>query len=242
MEATSEEKPTFLTLPVEIRLLIYEELLIRKGDLPPAITSRKPATMRLGVMTVYADYPTYQRLSAAILRTCKKIHREGRPVLYGQNVFVSYTATAMRYFVNQIGLRNVAFIKFVSFGVVKNVVPWGTVTLTLVRAGAKLRIAHIIYIMWYRPLKTEEDKGPGISVRFARALRRVQMDYLVISGVYGKHWPAFFRNKLGDRVEFKITLDHWKPGDPVPPANNKDKNWPSYILRCYQEGTDDVRP
>ena len=62
-------------LPVELRMMIYRELLLSK------------------VRVIRAQYGTYRRplgnetLYPAILRTCRQVHAEAYMVLYGENVF-----------------------------------------------------------------------------------------------------------------------------------------------------------
>ena len=83
-------KTGFLTLPTELRMLIYEELLLA-GD------SR---------VVVYSDGDISApgcRLFAAILRVCKKTYAEALPILYRRNTFemlpfaLSHTGRCRRY-------------------------------------------------------------------------------------------------------------------------------------------------
>jgi len=64
--------PTFLTLPLEIRLQIYENLL-----LIPAYNTLLPVRAGDGV-------------SPAILQACRQTHAEAQPTLYGRNQFQAH--------------------------------------------------------------------------------------------------------------------------------------------------------
>ena len=61
----------FFQLPYELRLRIYEDLLV--ADSPVTIADNRPR---------HAG-----RLEPQFLRTCRQIHNEGADVLYGSNVF-----------------------------------------------------------------------------------------------------------------------------------------------------------
>lgn len=68
----------FMNLPVELRLLIYEELLR---------ASNKYAVITIDRRTIAIGFHLYP----VILRICKAIYNEALPVLYGQNTFLTYT-------------------------------------------------------------------------------------------------------------------------------------------------------
>lgn len=72
------QQPALLSLPTEIRLGIYRHLLIQ----PLPIRQKGFYEMWSG-----SDLPT---LEHDILRTCRQIHDEALPLLYGENVFYDY--------------------------------------------------------------------------------------------------------------------------------------------------------
>lgn len=92
---------SFLKLPAEIRLRIYERLLKAKRFI------------------IFPQPPDYKaRLHPAILRTCKTIHREAAPVLYGKNRFMIESVvsswminTKSRRMFQKIGLNNARCIQ-----------------------------------------------------------------------------------------------------------------------------------
>jgi hypothetical protein len=68
---------TFTALPVEIRVMIYRMAFV---DIYPVL-----------VGSSFESVPAFALHSAQLLRTCKTCHKEGSPILYGENVFVMYS-------------------------------------------------------------------------------------------------------------------------------------------------------
>ena len=67
---------SFFDLPLEIRFLIYRELLIRVGYVKPAVGRY-----------AHEDPPAVNELYPSILSTCKQAFAEGSMVLYEENTF-----------------------------------------------------------------------------------------------------------------------------------------------------------
>jgi len=97
----------FMDLPTEIRLLVYEVLLVDNGR-----------RFGLGSRFSSTGYAT-KRLSTPILCTCKSICEEALPILYGQNAFEIDTfplksrarwREIYRHF-DMIGVRNAGLIR-----------------------------------------------------------------------------------------------------------------------------------
>lgn len=65
----------FLSLPAEIRIEIYRLVLRQSTPVRPGRSSS----------SYWPDFPL--KLSAQLLRTCRQIHAEGLPILYGENTF-----------------------------------------------------------------------------------------------------------------------------------------------------------
>lgn len=76
------QKPSFETIPTEVRLEIYRELLllIEEDFVDPAMSGND-----MGDDSTSDD--SGKKLHVAILRCNKKIHREANGVLYGENTF-----------------------------------------------------------------------------------------------------------------------------------------------------------
>lgn len=92
MDTTTIEAPTtpgFLSLPPEVRNIIYRLLLVRQG-----------AVDKRGRTFWSASKP---QLSTQLLRTCRRIHHEAITILYGENTFkitisdASHSCTRLRY-------------------------------------------------------------------------------------------------------------------------------------------------
>ncbi|KAL2179264.1 uncharacterized protein P884DRAFT_268417 [Thermothelomyces heterothallicus CBS 202.75] len=97
------DPPTFLTLPLEVRLEIYSHLLVLPPP-PPRDSLRAvyrcsfAASRALGSPTGTSSKPT---LHPQILRVNKQTYHEALPILYGQNTFsahpVQFTARPTLY-------------------------------------------------------------------------------------------------------------------------------------------------
>ncbi|KAI1754608.1 hypothetical protein F4782DRAFT_38243 [Xylaria castorea] len=91
---SQHQPPTFLNLPFEIRLEIYAYLLTTPSysprspppSTPSSSSSPSPAPFFL------QQNPPYPLFHPHILRTCRQLHAEGIPVLYGSNTFLAHTS------------------------------------------------------------------------------------------------------------------------------------------------------
>ena len=108
----SQEKVSFLDLPYPVREKIYRQLFVTVDPLN------------------FHTRTGFSR-SSNLLRTCRRIHEEGCPILYGENAFHFERTTQtrgnfwepwkevgfkdVRNFLEMIGSRNIALLKFVSF-------------------------------------------------------------------------------------------------------------------------------
>ena len=68
-----------LSLPAELRSQIWECLLVQDTHAAAQMSSTAPDGVKRRA-----------KFCANILRTCKQIHTEGTPILYGQNVFLAH--------------------------------------------------------------------------------------------------------------------------------------------------------
>ena len=84
---TSNAGSRFLSLPLEIRLLIYNELLIQSNDL-----------LRTFCRCKFCAYlPGRECLNPTLLRTNRAIYDEALPILYSQNVFLFFYYDPVTY-------------------------------------------------------------------------------------------------------------------------------------------------
>ena len=83
-----------MTIPVEIRLKIYHNLLVVPNTLPLNYYPSKYATLPEVIECPFERYEHMiremrrQKPSVAILRLCRKVYQEAIPILYGANCFV----------------------------------------------------------------------------------------------------------------------------------------------------------
>src|ERR1700722_19741237 len=114
--AKGNNKATFLTLPVEIRLQIYNLLLVSRFDRMEnplwafGNTDQKPVQLYITqapqYITLEGILRTYRIMELGILRTCKQIHHEANPILYSQNIFAISKPEQIFRFIAQVGLVN----------------------------------------------------------------------------------------------------------------------------------------
>jgi hypothetical protein len=88
-------KCSFLALPIEIRLQIYDILLISRTD------NQKQAII----------FTSYRWAHFEILQTCRQIYDEGNSILYSQNEFRFYYVDSKLEFIQQIGPVNFGSIR-----------------------------------------------------------------------------------------------------------------------------------
>lgn len=102
---------TFLSLPAELRIMIYEYLLVF-GE------SEKSRRRFANLLFVSSSFSRPIPLSAQFLRTNKTIHREGRAVLYSQNRFDFIYSGSTLEFLDHIGRENASYIRSVYIALV----------------------------------------------------------------------------------------------------------------------------
>ena len=84
--------PLFTTIPVEIRHLIYRELLTTPEPIDRA--HKQLGSKETAMLDQYQKIPN---LDAPILRTCRTIYNEALPILYGLNTFQFASSQSIRY-------------------------------------------------------------------------------------------------------------------------------------------------
>lgn len=212
-----------LSLPVEIRLLIYELLLTNAEK---TIVFDPMPDMKLG------------SIAPAVLQTCKQIHFEARPVLYSENKFSVNSPKHMLQVIEQIGPANLRYIEQWQFNV-----PWyGELDLwvhlldALVDEAGRIRTLGISWDAKFRmtalPGPATQAKGLGDSLLFVRTLAAIQgVEKLILQGYYAKHWPSYLQEASGAAVE-------------VRPGRKElfEKESSTVRFERYQEVTADVVP
>ncbi|KAF6233359.1 hypothetical protein HO173_008291 [Letharia columbiana] len=98
--------PSFLSLPPELRLQIYRYLLCHSSWIQARTfeTPRWPIINRAQKLLPDCEREALRvfSLESAVLRTCRTVYSEAKPVLYGQNTFL-YSCVASK-FVTEYGM------------------------------------------------------------------------------------------------------------------------------------------
>jgi hypothetical protein len=108
--AKANNNATFLTLPVEIRLRVYDLLLVSRFDCTQNPSWAVRNTYQKLVLLYMIQALQYRTMEPGILRTCKQVYHEANTILYSQNVFAISEPEQMFRFVVQVGLVNVKLV------------------------------------------------------------------------------------------------------------------------------------
>ena len=218
-----KSRTTFLLLPLELRLQIYEYIFLCKKQIILYKTRKH-----------WIEHP----IPPSILRTCKQIHQEASPILYSKNIFsISYPERISKWLL-EIGRANIKLLKTIHIWVdppliaagaarynAKETAFWYKVLDLLAREATGLR--HI-EIHWC--ISIIQVGGYGKDLRFVRELAKIQgLESMVVSGHYGVHWPRYLTKKMGVEVVEK---------------EDPDESWPRarWVRRMFQEDTEDLIP
>ena len=87
--------PLFAVIPVEIRHMIYAQLLTTPSVIDQA--HKQLGSRESAMLDQYVPIPN---IDATILRVCRLIYVEALPTLYGLNVFKFSSAQSIRHFQN----------------------------------------------------------------------------------------------------------------------------------------------
>lgn len=79
--AADQSASRLLSLPSELRNAIYELLLIQDSRSAPADERQRSSSSGGGGHCICAN----------VLRTCRQVHAEAAPILYGENMFVAHS-------------------------------------------------------------------------------------------------------------------------------------------------------
>ena len=213
-----KSQATFLLLPLELRLHIYEDIFLCKSQIMPYLNHKPRAE---------------HSIPPSILRTCKQIHREASPILYSKNTFsIKYPQRTFKWLL-KIGGANIKLLNTINIRVdpmvnavdnyiyrVKATASWYKVLDLLAREATGLR--HV-EINWDALFQVGEL---GKNLRFVRKLAKIQgLQSMVVDGFYGMHWPRYLTKKMGVTVVEK---------------NSDEPSLQS--LRMFQRGTEDLIP
>jgi hypothetical protein len=134
---TNETNPrsAFLALPAEIRLQIYDLLLVSRFNREQNPSWAVGNTCQKLVILHMIQAPEYRTMEPAILRTCKQIQREAISVLYSGSVFNLSEPKQMFRLMTQIGPTNIKLLRSLDMWIpwMADLLPW----LTLLNALSK---------------------------------------------------------------------------------------------------------
>ena len=213
-----KSQSTFLLLPLELRLQIYECIFLCKKQIK-VHSYRKPRAER--------------SIPPSILRTCKQIHQEASPILYSKNTFSISFPQAILKWLSEIGRANIKLLNTIHIEVIamensqdmaelsaRKTISWYKMLDVLAREATGLRHIEINWL---------HSCGPGdygTDVRFARELAKIQgLQSMVVEGFYGVHWPRYLTKTMGVAVVEK-------PNDEVSPR------WIQCLTRLQRDSED----
>lgn len=259
-KAKGNNKITLLTLPVEIRLQIYDLLLVSRFDRTECPSMAVEHTDQKVILLEMCQSWPYRTMETEILQTCKQIYHEAIPMLYSQNVFSISEPEQMSELIAQIGLVNFKLVKTLDIWVSwdAELSPCLQLLHILAEEASGLRYITIGWGAYESPPwqlgSGTGGRGLGDNVDFVRALGKIQgLEELVLAGWYAKNWPAYLEERMGVRV--RATWGYYpkklqlKEGDLNDEELRMENLWiresdeaELQTFREYQQGTEDLIP
>lgn len=251
----AEQELTLLALPAELRLRIYELLLVSWFDPAqnPSWAVGKTCQKKVSLHMIRA--PQYRTMEPAILQTCKQIYQEAISILYSRNVFYVTSPEEMFSLMAQIGPTNVKYIRSLEIWVPyrSEILPWLRLLNTLSGKATGLRFLEIAWgaecTFPWQLVRGAEERGLGDNILFVRALARIQrLEKLKTGGFYAKHWPSYLRQEMAVQLHAECghPLKYYEPEDENEDEyetwvhERNEKNLQSF--EAYQKGTEDLMP
>ena len=250
-EARGHNNVSLLTLPVEIRLQIYNLLLVTRFS-----RIQDPFLACQTVVRLHMNRTLQSRtMEPGILQTCKQIYHEANSILYSQNVFSITEPEEMFQFIAQIGPINIKLVKSLDIWVPENaeLFPWLRLLDILAEEANGLRFVKLGWGANSRMLGGGAwMRGLGDNLHFVRALGKIRgLEKLAIQGFYAKHWPAYLEETTGVQVQAIsgrfLPAPVLREGDPLREEliyviYIHDMNEDLQMFREYQQGTEDLIP
>jgi hypothetical protein len=260
-EIKERNEVTLLTLPAEIRLRIYDYLLISRFDRTDNPSWAVGDTNQKQILLHETKSPRYRTMEPSILGTCKQIYREGISILYTQNVFAVSAPEQMFQLNMQIGIKNFKLIRTLDIWVhwMTELPPWLQFLHMLAEQASGLRHIELAWgaqtefkFPWqFEP--GDPGRGFGDNLDFVRALGKIQgLETLVIRGFYAKNWPAYLRERTGAQVlaicgdcreevelrEGELVGERLEHAKFIREHNKRQME----VFTKYQQGTEDLIP
>jgi hypothetical protein len=205
-----QQRLSFFSLPLEIRLHIYYHALINKQRCRDLLSPESMVPDQI-MLTIRKDRKE-RTMTPSILRTCKTIYREALPILYSENVFLVDKPMRILNWLQQIGPVNITLLK--SLRIFPHAVyyqrgeswlgypaepdhsgpTWCKLLNKLAEEATGLRYVYVC-------LDAEESMGhcgAGRDLNFVRALGRMKVSQkMEINGYFATEWPRYLEGKLG---------------------------------------------
>lgn len=241
----SKQKSLLLDLPVEIRLKIYDLLLVSRFNRLDHPSGSVGNTNQKLVMLGFIQARQYRTMEPAILQTCKQIYLEAVPILYSRNVFRFNQPDLMLRLIAQIGYTNTKLIQSLDIYVPPNADKGSWLNLLGILPEATTGIKSVVVRWWGEGVDKTWERSLGKDIAFAQALAglsKLGVEKLRIEGHYAKPWPAYFRDKFG------VLVVEDEDGRPHPPKDDDDDEIHKLNeetledFRRYQNGTDLLNP
>ncbi|KAI0479372.1 hypothetical protein GGR56DRAFT_374731 [Xylariaceae sp. FL0804] len=244
----TKQKCRLLELPVEIRLEIYDLLLVSRVNREGNPSWPQPwcfigNTYQKKIILDGPEVGGHRTVNPAVLQACRQIYLEAVPILYSQNVFNFNQPEFMLGFINQIGHTNMKLIRSLDMYVLRPLCRQNWLHLFHVLSENATGLKSLVVRWWGSGDRPLDQSYSGRNIAFAQALSMLSqtgVEKLRIEGYYAKPWPAYFRDKFGARVveaEDEDENDTDKDDDSM-----RKKNYYREDLRKFQEGTDTLNP
>lgn len=199
----TKQKSLLLDLPIEIRLEIYEVLLVSRFDRRDNPSWSVGNTNQKLILLDFIQARQYRTMEPAVLQTCKQIYREAVPILYSRNVFRFNSTNLILRLMAQIGPTNTKLIRSLDIYVPPNADKDSWLNLLHILPEATTGLKSVVVSWWGEGIARPWEQSLGKDIAFAQALARlskVGVEKLKIKGYYAKPWPAYFRDKFGASV------------------------------------------
>lgn len=243
----AKQKCLLLDLPVEIRLKIYDLLLVSRFNRWDNPSWSVGNTHQKLIILDFIQARQYRTMEPAVLQACKQIYLEAVPILYSRNVFRFNHPDLMLRLMAQIGHTNMKLIQSLDIYVPPNADKGSWLHLLRILPEATPGLKSVVVRWWGEGVDKPWERSLGKDIlAFAQALTglsKVGVEKLRIEGYYAKPWPAYFRDKFGARVQIED-----EDGRPRPPQDDDD-DWMRKLnedsledFRKYQDGTELLNP
>lgn len=194
----------FLSLPKELRDLVYQDVLTSVFPFIPHC--RRPATRTM--------------FTPAILRTCKQIHSEGCAFLYSKNTFCLSEATQDLAGLNTISEDSLRCLKNLQLfpyryrdKSVFETERQSWYRLLRVLAGEATGLRQL-YVSW---------DALGNDLNFFNHLTGIQnLQILTVSGFHGASWPSLLADKMNVHVQVEYSRGFFERMiEDIPPSDGE---------------------